>query len=94
MEFMFKFLVVLLLILCIESSIHVVAYYAASYQEQMEAHDITSEGSDCRTIRWYVMDAVGRFDDMLCGFCKTFGDDRLLVMWRTWLQEQYGVTMY
>ena len=94
MEFMIKFLIVLLIVLCITSSIHVIAYYATSYQEQMEVRNITSEGPECKTIRWYIMDAVGRFDDILCKFCKAVGNDRLLIVWRSWLKEQYGVTMY
>ena len=110
MNFLFKLLVITLLVLCFTSSAYVVAYYANGNAESyigdmiynlvvlpnmhIEARDITSEGPNCKTIRWYVMDAVGKFDDMLCEFSKTFGDDRLLVIWRTWLQKQYGVTMY
>lgn len=94
MEFIFKLLVVLLLVICIASSVHVVAYYASSCQRQMEAHDITSEGPDCRTFRWYVMDAVARFDDLLCELCRAIGNDKPLIIWRTWLKEQHGLTMY
>lgn len=94
MNLVFKCLVAMILILCIISTTTVVAYYATTYREQMEAHDITSEGPDCRTPNWYIMDAVARLDDMLCEWCKAAGNDGLLVAWRTWLKVQYNVTMY
>jgi hypothetical protein len=94
MNLIFKCLVAIILVLCIFSVTTVVAYYATTYKKQMEAHDITSEGPNCRTIKWYVMDAVARFDDVLCECCNTVGNDELLVAWRTWLQNKFNVTMY
>ena len=94
MNLIFKCLVAIILVLCIFSATTVVAYYATTYREQMEAHDITSEWPNCRTIKWYVMDAVARFDDVLCEWCKVAGNDKLLVVWRTWLQNKFNVTMY
>lgn len=94
MNIVFKCLVATILVLCIFSTTTVVVYYAISYREQMEAHDITSEGPDCRTARWYVMDAVGRLDDILCEFCKAIGNDELLIVWRAWLKNEFNVTMY
>jgi len=110
MDFLFKILVVTLLILCLTSSAHVVAYYANGNAEgyigdmlynlvvlpnmHIESRDVTSEGPDCRTLRWYIMDVVGRFDDALYSFCKVIGNDELLLVWRSWLKEAHGVTMY
>lgn len=94
MNLVFKCLVAVILMLCIVSTITVVAYYATTYREQMEAHDITSEGPNCRTVKWYVMDIVARFDDILCEWCKAVRNDSLLVAWRTWLKVQCNVTMY
>lgn len=94
MNLIFKCLVAIILVLCIFSATTVVAYYATTYREQMEAHDITSEGPNCRTIKWYVMDVVARFDDVLYEWCKAVGNDELLVVWRTWLQNKFNVTMY
>lgn len=94
MNLIFKCLVAIILVLCIFSVTTVVAYYATTYREQMEAHGITSEGPNCRTIKWYVMDAVAKFDDVLCEWCKAAGNDELLFAWRTWLQNKFNVTMY
>ena len=94
MNLMFKCLVAIILVLCIFSVTTVVTYYATTYREQMEAHDITSEGPNCRTIKWYIMDAAARFDDVLCEWCRAVGNDKLLVAWRTWLQNKFNVTMY
>ena len=94
MGFVFKCLVAVILILCVISTTTIVAYYATSYREQMEARDITSEGPDCRTMKWYVMDAIGKFDDVVCEFSKAVGNDKPLRTWRIWLENEYGVTMY
>lgn len=94
MNLIFKCLVAIILVLCIFSATTVVAYYATTYREQMEAHDITSEGPNCRTIKWYVMNVAARFDDVLYEWCKAVGNDELLVVWRTWLQNEFNVTMY
>ena len=94
MNLIFKCLVAIILVLCIFSVTTVVAYYATVYREQTEAHDITSEGPNYRTIKWYVMDTAARFDDVLCGWCNAIGNDWLLVAWRTWLQNKFNVTMY
>lgn len=110
MNYLFKLLVVTLLVLCLTSSAYVIAYYtngnAESYIGDMlynlvvlpniyiEARDTTSEGPDCRTLRWYVMDIVGKFDDALHDFCKFIGNDELLAVWRSWLKSKHGITVY
>ena len=110
MDFFFKILVATLLILCLTSSVHVIAYYAngnaKSYIGDMfynlavlpnihiEARDITSEGPECKTLKWYTSDIVCRFDDVLCEFCKFIGNDGLLAVWRYWLKSEHGITMY
>jgi hypothetical protein len=107
---LFKFLVATLLVLCLASSVHVIAYCingnAESYIGDMvynlvilpnmhiEANDITSEGPDCKTLRWYMSDIVIRIDDVLHEFCRTTGSDELLKMWRSWLKSEFNVTMY
>lgn len=110
MNYLFKFLIVTLLVLCLTSSIYVIAYYANGNAESyvgdmlynlvvlpnmhIEARDTTSEGPDCRTLRWYVMDIVGKFDDVVYEFSKAVGNDKPLRAWRIWLKNEYGVTMY
>lgn len=110
MDFLFKLLVVTLLVLCLASSVHVIAYYANGNAEsyigdmiynlvvlpnmRLEANDITSEGPDCKTLRWYMSDITIRIDDVLHEFCRATGSDELLMTWRSWLKSKFNVTMY
>ena len=110
MDFLFKLLVVTLLVLCLTSSAHVIAYYANGNAESyigdmiynlvvlpnihIEARDITSEGPDCKTLRWYMSDITIRIDDVLHEFCIATGNDKLLKIWRSWLKNDFNVTMY
>lgn len=110
MDFLFKLLVITLLVLCLASSAHVIAYYANGNAEsyvgdmiynlvvlpnmRLEARDITSEGPEYRTARWYASDIIYRIDSLLCEFSRVNGSDELLKMWRSWLKNDFNVTMY
>lgn len=94
MEFWFKILVVTILLLCLLSSVRVVAYYTAPRNIQMEAKDITSEGPNCWTPRWHMKNALVTFDDALHDFCNASGTEALFARWRMWLEREHGITMY
>lgn len=94
MNMVIKCLTVVILILCLISSIHVIAYYANGSTNYYDARDITSEGPQARTARWYLAELLCDFDDAVVWFCKTIGNDRPLIEWRSWLQERWNITMY
>ena len=110
MDFMFKCLVAVILVLCLLSAVHVVTYYTNGSAEccfgnmfynlcilpsiYMEARDITSEGPNGRTFNWYLGEALCRFDDSLKVICNTINANNVFKLWRAWLRNEFGITMY
>lgn len=90
-------LIAAILVLSIVSGIYIVSYFASVSAEaycEYDGHDITSEGPDCRTARWYLSGLIIGIDDVLDRVCMVVENDWLLIAWRTWLKEQYNITMY
>lgn len=90
-------LIVAVFVLSIASGAYVVSHYVAGNAEtyyEYDNYDITSEGPDCRTARWYFLEFIIGIDDILNGICKVVGNDCMLIVWRTWLKNQYNITMY
>ena len=98
MDSMIRCLTLVVLLLCLLSFVHVAAYYSEKYMLEQEyyksIHNITSEGPDYYTYRWYLSKIVCEIDDAIEGFCDRTGSDGLLIAWRNMLEARYNTTMY